>query len=126
MHGPTFMANPLACAAANASLEILGHSDWRSSVSKIEQGLQEGLAPCRSLPGVADVRVRGAIGVVELEQALDRTQHARWQQAFVDQKVWIRPFGKLVYLMPPFIIDSEELTRLTDAVVSVAQTQLAA
>jgi adenosylmethionine-8-amino-7-oxononanoate aminotransferase len=72
------------------------------------------------------VRVRGAIGVVELEQALDRTQHARWQQAFVDQKVWIRPFGKLVYLMPPFIIDSEELTRLTDAVVSVAQTQLAA
>jgi adenosylmethionine-8-amino-7-oxononanoate aminotransferase len=125
MHGPTFMANPLACAAANASLEILGHSDWRSSVSKIEQGLQEGLAPCRSLPGVVDVRVRGAIGVVELEQALDRTQHARWQQAFVDQKVWIRPFGKLVYLMPPFIIDTEELTRLTDAVVSVAQTQLA-
>lgn len=126
MHGPTFMANPLACAAAAASLEILEHSDWRGNVRRIEQGLQEGLAPCRSLPGVADVRVRGAIGVVELNQALDREQHARWQQAFVDQKVWIRPFGKLVYLMPPFIIDNAELTRLTDAVVSVAQAQLAA
>ena len=126
MHGPTFMANPLACAAAAASLEILEHSDWRSNVRRIEQGLQEGLAPCRSLPGVADVRVRGAIGVVELNQALDREQHARWQQAFVDQKVWIRPFGRLVYLMPPFIIDNAELTRLTDAVVSVAQAQLAA
>ena len=125
MHGPTFMANPLACAAAAASLEILEHSDWRGNVRRIEEGLQEGLATCRTLPGVADVRVRGAIGVVELEQALDHEQHARWQHAFVEHKVWIRPFGKLVYLMPPFIVDNEELTRLADAVVSVARAQLA-
>jgi adenosylmethionine-8-amino-7-oxononanoate aminotransferase len=125
MHGPTFMANPLACAAAGASLEILEHSDWRGNVTRIEQGLNEGLAACRSLPGVAEVRVRGAIGVVELDTALDHQAHARWQQAFVDLKVWIRPFGKLVYLMPPFITDNEELARLTDAVVSVARSQLA-
>ncbi|MGA1562693.1 MAG: aminotransferase class III-fold pyridoxal phosphate-dependent enzyme, partial [Gammaproteobacteria bacterium] len=124
--GPTFMANPLACAAAAASLEILEHSDWRGSVARIEQGLRDGLAPCRTLPGVADVRVRGAIGVVELETALTREEHARWQHAFVAEKTWIRPFGKLVYLMPPFIIDNDELTRLTDAVVKISRAQLAA
>ncbi len=124
MHGPTFMANPLACAAAMASLELMEHSNWAEDVARIEHGLQDGLAPCRALADVADVRVRGAIGVVELKQPLSRERHALWQRAFVEHKVWVRPFGKLVYLMPPFIINEDELTRLTDAVVEVSRRLL--
>ena len=119
MHGPTFMANPLACATALASIRLLLESPWQARVQCIEQGLRDGLEPCRSLPHVSDVRVLGAIGVVELEQALDLKQV---QPLFVEQGVWVRPFGRLVYLMPAFIIDDTDLLKLTDAVTRVART----
>ncbi len=116
MHGPTFMANPLACAVANASIELLLESPWQQRVEQIAQGLEQGLAPCRKLPGVAEVRVLGAIGVVELKQAVDMNAI---QPAFVEAGVWVRPFGKLVYLMPAFIMEEEDLAQLCAAVVKV-------
>jgi adenosylmethionine---8-amino-7-oxononanoate aminotransferase len=116
MHGPTYMANPLACAAANASLDLLLNDNWQKKVNKIEAQLQTELAHCRSLPAVADVRVLGAIGVVELKEAVDITQ---MQMDFVAKGVWIRPFGKLVYLMPPFVINPVELRQLTTSIYEV-------
>lgn len=116
MHGPTFMANPLACAAGVSSLNLLLESDWQGHVRRIEGGLRDGLAPCAGLPQVADVRVLGAIGVVELIRPVDMKTVT---QAFVADGVWVRPFGKLVYLMPPFIIDDEDLSRLTRSVCRV-------
>ena len=116
MHGPTFMANPLACAAALASLELLTESPWEQRVSRIEAGLRSGLAPCTEMSHVEEVRVLGAIGVVELKSAVD--MHLI-QPRFVDSGVWVRPFGKLVYLMPPFIINEKDLGILTAAVVKV-------
>lgn len=118
MHGPTFMANPLACAVAVASLTLLQSYDWQSSVQRIERQLAEGLAPCKAMPGVRDVRVLGAIGVVELDKPVDM---AKIQQAFVERGVWVRPFGRLVYLMPPFIIGEDELRTLTSAVCDVLE-----
>ncbi len=116
MHGPTFMANPLACSAGVASLKILLDSDWENTISHIESRLIEGLAPCKSLHGVKDVRVLGAIGVVELHNAVTLSDI---QEKFVEQGVWVRPFGKLVYLMPPYIINDEDLCTLTQALFNV-------
>jgi adenosylmethionine-8-amino-7-oxononanoate aminotransferase len=116
MHGPTFMANPLACAVAVANLGLLNEYDWQSTVLDIESQLREGLAPCAGMSGVADVRVLGAIGVVELVRPVDM---GSIQKQFVDRGVWVRPFGRLVYLMPPFVITCGELSRLTAVICEV-------
>lgn len=116
MHGPTFMANPLGCAAANASLDLFDSEPRLEQVAAIAGALAEGLAPCRDLPGVRDVRVMGAIGVVELERIDDLNALKR---RFVQAGVWIRPFGRIVYLTPALTIDPEDLARLTGAVCAV-------
>jgi len=117
MHGPTFMANPLACACALASIELLEDGDWLSRVAAIEAQLALELAPCRDLGSVEDVRVLGAIGVVEMKEAVDM---AKAQAFFVDRGVWIRPFGRLVYIMPPYVIDATDLCALTGAIIAFA------
>jgi adenosylmethionine-8-amino-7-oxononanoate aminotransferase len=116
MHGPTFMANALACAAANASLDLFEREPRLEQVADIAAGLERGLAPCRGLAGVKEVRVRGAIGVVELERIDDLD---RLRARFVAEGVFVRPFGSIVYLTPAFTIGEEELARLTAAVVKV-------
>ncbi len=121
MHGPTFMANPLACSVANASIELLLSQDWQSNIARIEQHLLSGLAEVRDWPGVADVRVLGAIGVVELAQPVDMQ---KIQPMFVEAGIWVRPFGKLVYVMPPFVIADEELKCLTRQLLSVLRDYL--
>jgi adenosylmethionine-8-amino-7-oxononanoate aminotransferase len=113
MHGPTYMANPLACAAANASLDVFETGDWRGDVARIEARLSEGLEACRDAPGVAHVRVRGAIGVVEFDQPVDAGGLCA---RFVGEGVWIRPMGKVIYLTPPFTIGDDDLQRLTGAI----------
>lgn len=116
MHGPTYSGNPLACAAANASIELFASEPRLEQVAAIEQQLITGLEPCRSLDGVADVRVKGAIGVVELFGPVD---HDGLRSAFVDRGAWIRPFGNVVYLMPAFTTTEDELAVLTRAVGNV-------
>jgi adenosylmethionine-8-amino-7-oxononanoate aminotransferase len=116
MHGPTFMANPLACTAASASIRLLLESPWQKNIQRIEKNLREGLSPCQNFALVEDVRVLGAIGVVELQEPVDMKSIT---QEFVDAGVWIRPFGKLVYLMPPFVINDDDLATLTSTVVDV-------
>jgi adenosylmethionine---8-amino-7-oxononanoate aminotransferase len=113
MHGPTFMANPLACAAANASLELFEREPRLDQVARIARTLAEGLEPCRGLPGVKDVRVKGAIGVVALER-IENLNVLR--QFFVGEGVFVRPFGNVVYLTPAFMIGADELAKLLDAV----------
>jgi len=116
MHGPTYMANALGCAAANACLDVFEREPRLDQIASISRALEDGLAPCRVLPGVADVRVRGAIGVVELEHVENvDTLKSR----FVDAGVWIRPFGRIVYLTPAFTIDEADLKTLTDAIFNV-------
>jgi adenosylmethionine-8-amino-7-oxononanoate aminotransferase len=116
MHGPTFMGNALACAAANASLDLFEREPRLAQAAHIAARLEEGLAPCRLLPGVRDVRVMGAIGVVELEAMPER---GALQAAFLGKGVWIRPFRNLVYLTPALVIGDADLERLTGAVTAV-------
>ncbi|MDK9707679.1 MAG: adenosylmethionine--8-amino-7-oxononanoate transaminase [Desulforhopalus sp.] len=123
MHGPTFMANPLACSVAVCSIQLLLAGDWRKNIARIASGLRQGLEPCRSMPGVADVRVLGAIGVVELERPVVM---ARIQEMFVEHGVWIRPFGRLVYVMPPYIISDADLRTLTSALCRVVALEVSA
>ncbi len=113
MHGPTFMASALACAAANASLDLFARDDRLAQVAAIEAALRRDLAPCRNLAGVRDVRVKGAIGVVELDRISD---HAALRRRFLEEGVWIRPFGNIVYLTPSFTIGADELAQLTGAI----------
>ncbi len=118
MHGPTFMGNPLACAVALASLQLLDIGTWRTRVASIEEGLRGGLAPARDVAGVSDVRVLGAIGVIELERPVDV---ALASAAAIEHGVWLRPFGRLIYAMPPYVIADEDLARVTAAMVAAAK-----
>lgn len=121
MHGPTFMGNPLACATACASIDLLLAGDWRGNIQRIEYALKSGLSPAQALPAVADVRVLGGIGVIELHQPVDV---APFQAALVERGVWVRPFGRLVYVMPPYIISDEDLATLCSAIIETVSQEL--
>lgn len=121
MHGPTFMANPLACATAVASIDLLLESDWQNNVERIHRQLNSELAECTQIKGVKDIRSLGAIGVIELNEAVDMNVI---QPMFVDHGVWLRPFGKLVYTMPPYSISPSELTALCTGIKTVLKEYL--
>lgn len=119
MHGPTFMGNPLACAVANASLELIQQNHWQTQTKQIETCFSELLPQLKKHNVVADVRWLGAIGVVELTTPVDME---KIQAHFVEQGVWIRPFGKLIYMMPPFISQPEHITKLVNSIDSALET----
>jgi len=121
MHGPTFMANPLACAVANESLGLLIENDWQGQVQRIEQALISGLAPAKNFESVASVRVLGAIGVIEMKEPVDM---AIIQPACIEQGIWLRPFGKLVYIMPAYVMNDNELASLTTGMLKVLKSGL--
>lgn len=117
-HGPTFMGNPLAAAVAGASIELLQSRDWQADVNRIEKALRRGLAPAREMPGVADVRVLGGIGVIQLDHDVDM---AMATDVAVSHGVWLRPFRDMIYTMPPYITSDTDLSRVTDAMLAVAR-----
>lgn len=119
MHGPTFMANPLACSAAIASLELLNQSDWQTKVADISEQLKAELAKAETLSGVKEVRVLGAVGVIEMKQAIRQHEVHGYCKT---SGVWLRPFGNNIYCMPPYCINSEQLTQVTTAMVSLASS----
>jgi adenosylmethionine-8-amino-7-oxononanoate aminotransferase len=121
MHGPTFMANPLACAVANASIDLLLDSPWQESIARMGKAFSHHLQPCQNWEGVKEVRIKGGIGVIELEKPVDMTAITK---RFVDKGVWIRPFGKLVYVMPPYVINDEELNSLLTAMTEAVAEEL--
>jgi adenosylmethionine-8-amino-7-oxononanoate aminotransferase len=118
MHGPTFMANPLACAVAKASVDLLLNSNWKAKVKLIEKRLARGLAPARKLENVKDVRVLGAIGVMEM---LEEAPLRAVQEYAIHKGVWLRPFGRLIYTMPPYICDEEQIDTIAGVMVELAQ-----
>lgn len=120
MHGPTFMANPLACAVAAEATAIVAEGAWETQVPAIEETLATSLEAARGLPGVTDVRIKGAIGVVEMDHAVDM---ATTTQAAIDKGVWLRPFGRLIYAMPPFICTREETERIAAAIVAAVRAE---
>jgi len=117
-HGPTFMGNPLAAAVANASLDLLSEGTWRDEVRRVERKLREGLAPAAAVPGVVDVRVLGAIGVLQLDHAVDL---AVATEELTSRGVWLRPFRDLIYTMPPYITSDADLELVTEAMVDTAK-----
>lgn len=121
MHGPTFMANPLACAIACASIDLLLESPWQQRIAEMEETFRRHLLPCAAWDGVAEVRIKGGIGVLELAQPVNMTSITR---RFVDKGVWIRPFGRLVYVMPPYIISDADLDTLLTAMTSAVAEEL--
>ena len=121
MHGPTFMANPLACSAASASIDLLLKSNWKKRVTEIETILGNQLMPCTSHQSIFDVRVLGAIGIIEFNELLDMK---KTQEKLIESGVWLRPYGKLLYTMPPFVISDEELLVITQAMVGVVNNSL--
>jgi adenosylmethionine-8-amino-7-oxononanoate aminotransferase len=116
MHGPTFMGNPLACSVANASIDLLLSQDWHSNMQRIQLGLSAGLSPAKEINAVKDVRCLGGIGVIELHTPVNM---ASIQKRFVEAGIWIRPFGKLVYTMPPYIISDKDLASLCKSMIEV-------
>jgi adenosylmethionine-8-amino-7-oxononanoate aminotransferase len=118
MHGPTYMGNPLACAVALASLDLLAAGDWKADVERVNAALVTGLAPVQHLPAVADVRTIGAVGVVQLDHPVDV---ARATEAALANGVWLRPFRDLIYTMPPYVTSAEDVARICTAIGAAAE-----